>query len=183
MEKITIKRKNAFYNDKEALINYLNKIFSNPPSSHGYKHEIENCLNELYIDEEGYFDIIIDSLSKETRNKDDLNLIASYLFFMQEFIKLLKDKESTKKETELLDELLNLSSSIYYLKIPKNIVLMRYGEKGSKAYINLNGEVDILIKIAKSVIANERDYLHYLASLVKYNEFTLINLVINENFF
>ena len=60
---------------------------------------------------------------------------------------------------------------------------MRYGEKGSKAYINLNGVVDILIKVTKSVKANERDYLHYLACLIKYNEFTIINLVINENFF
>ena len=52
MEKITIKKKNVFYNDKEALINNLNKIFANPPSSYGYKHDIEVCLNELYIDEE-----------------------------------------------------------------------------------------------------------------------------------
>ena len=183
MEKKITNKKNVFFDDKEALIKSLNKIFSNPPSSHGYKHDIEVCLNELYIDEEAYFDIIIDCLSKEARKKDELNLITSYLFFMQEFIKLLNGKESSKKETQLLNELLNLSASIYYLKIPKDVVLMKYGEKGSKAYINLNGVVDILIKATKSIKANEKEYLYYLARLIKYNEFALMNLVINENFF
>ena len=183
MEKKITNKKNVFFDDKEALIKSLNKIFSNPPSSHGYKHDIEVCLNELYIDEEAYFEIITDCLSKETRNKDELNLITSYLFFMQEFIKLLKGKESSKKENQLLNELLNLSASIYYLKMPKDVVLMKYGEKGSRAYINLNGAVDILIKATKSIKANEKEYLYYLARLIKYNEFALINLVINENFF
>ena len=181
-KKITIK-KNVFYNEKEALIIALKKIFSNPPSSHGYKKDIEVCLNELYIEEETYFDMIIECLSKETRKSEELNLITSYLFFMQEFIKLLNDKESSKKQTQLLNELLNLSVSLYYLKMPKNIVLMKFGEKGSRAYINLNGVVDILIKASKSVIATEKEYLCYLARLVKYNEFALINLIINENFF
>ena len=178
-----ITKKNEFEDEREELINFLNKLFSNPPSSYGYKHDIEVYLNDVYINNQIYFNFIIDSLTKETRNKEDLNLITSYLFFMQEFIRLLNGKEPIKKETQILNELLNLSTSIFYLKIPKNVVLMRYGEKGSKAYINLNGEVDILIKISKSMKVNERDYLYYLACLIKYNEFALINLVINENFF
>ena len=182
MEK-KITKKNVFYDEKELLINQLNKLFSNPPSNYGYKHDIEVILNDLYIDENSYFDIIIESLTKEIRKKNELNLITSYLFFMKEFVKLLKDKESTKKETQILNELKNLASSIYYLKMPKNVVLMRYGEKGNKAYINLNGEVDVLIKSTRSVITTEKNYLYYLACLIKYNEFALINLVINENFF
>ena len=181
-KKITIK-KNVFHDVKESLLNHLNKIFSNPPSAHGYKHDIEALLTELNIEENIYFDIIIQCLSKETRDREELNLITSYLFFMQEFIKLLKDKESNKKENQLLNELLNLSASIYYLQMPKNVVLMRFGEKGSKAYINLNGVVDVLIKISKCIKASEKDYLYYLARLIKYNEYALINLVINENFF
>ena len=181
-KKITIK-KNVVYNIKESLINNINKIFSNPPSNHGYRHDIEVLLNELYIDEETYFYIIIECLSKEKRNREELNLIASYLFFMEEFIKILNDKESNKKETELLNELLNLSTFLYYLEKPKNVVLMRFGEKGNKAYINLNGVVDVLIKNSKLMKVNENEYLYYLACLIKYNEFALINLVINENFF
>ena len=185
-KKITIK-KNELFDEKEVLIKSLNKLFSFPPSIHGYKHDIEEILKELYIDEDSYFDYIIECLSKEIRKKDDLNLIASYLFFMQEFTKLLNDKETakeeTQKQTQLLNELLNLSSSIYYLKMPKDIILMRYGEKGNKAYINLNGVVDILIKSSKSIKTSEKDFLNYLARLIKYNEYALINLVINENFF
>ena len=181
-KKITIK-KNVFFEEKETLINHLNKLFSNPPSTHGYKHDIEELLKDLSIDEDKYFEIIIQCLTKETRDREELYLITSYLFFMQEFIKLLKDKESNKKETTLLNELLNLSASIYYLQMPKHIVLMRFGEKGSKAYINLKGDVDVLIKISRSTIVKERDYLYYIACLIKYNEFAIINLVINENFF
>ena len=102
---------------------------------------------------------------------------------MEEFIKILNGKESNKKETEILNELLNLSTFLYYLQKQKNVVLMRFGEKGNKAYINLNGVVDVLIKISKLMKVNEKEYLYYLACLIKYNEFALINLVINENFF
>ena len=66
---------------------------------------------------------------------------------MQEFIKLLKAKESHKKELKLLYYLLNLSSSIFYVQIPKNEILMKFGDKGDKAYINLNGDVDGLLTL------------------------------------
>ena len=176
-------KKDVYLEQKEILIVYLNKLFSNPPSSYGYRHDIEMLLNELYIDDSNYFKIVTNCLLKENRNKDEIKIIASYLFFMQEFVKVLSDKEVKKKETQILSNLINLSGSIFYQEIPKNVVLMRYGEKGSKAYINLDGDVDVLIKSSKSMKVYERDYLYYLACLIKYNEFALINLVINDNFF
>jgi len=176
-------KNDVYLEQKEILIVHLNKLFSNPPSSYGYRHDIEMLLNELYIDDSNYFKIVTDCLLKENRNKDEIKIIASYLFFMQEFVKVLSDKEVKKKETEILSNLINLSGSIFYQEIPKNVVLMRYGEKGSKAYINLGGDVDVLIKSSKSMKVYERDYLYYLACLIKYNEFALINLVINDNFF
>jgi len=183
MEIALCTRKDVYLEQKEILIAHLNKLFSNPPSSYGYRHDIEMLLNELYIDDTNYFKIVTNCLLKENRNKDEIKIIASYLFFMQEFVKVLNDKEVKKKETEILSNLINLSGSIFYLEIPKNVVLMRYGEKGSKAYINLSGDVDVLIKSSKSMKVYERDYLYYLACLIKYNEFALINLVINDNFF
>ena len=176
-------KNDVYLEQKEILIVHLNKLFSNPPSSYGYRHDIEMLLNELYIDDSNYFKIVTDCLLKENRNKDEIKIIASYLFFMQEFVKVLSDKEVKKKETEILSNLINLSGSIFYQEIPKNVVLMRYGEKGSKAYINLGGDVDVLIKSSKSMKVYERDYLYYLACLIKYNEFAIINLVINDNFF
>ena len=77
-----ITNKNAFEDEREDLINFLNKLFSNPPSSYGYKHDIEVYLNDVYINNQIYFNFIVDSLTKETRNKEDLNLITSYLFFI-----------------------------------------------------------------------------------------------------
>ena len=97
MEK-NITKKNAFEDEREDLISFLNKLFSNPPSSYGYKHDIEVYLNEEYINDQMYFNFIIDSLTKESRNKEDLNLITSYLFFMQEFIRLLNGIHTRKRK-------------------------------------------------------------------------------------
>ena len=182
MEKKIVTDTDLFFDQKD-IINNLAKLFSNPPSNNGYRHDVEMLLNELNINEKNYFRIVIKCLSKEMRNKDDLKVISSYLLFMQEFIKLIENKKTNKKESDFINDLINLSSSLYYLKIPKNYVLMRYGERGNKAYINLNGEVDILIKNSKTMKINEKDYLYYLATLIKYNEFTFINLVLNDNFF
>jgi signal-transduction protein with cAMP-binding, CBS, and nucleotidyltransferase domain len=101
---------------------------------------------------------------------------------MQEFIKLLKAKESYKKEKKLLDYILNLSSHLDYMYIPKNMILMNFGDKGDKAYINLSGEVDIMVPNSKIMSVYENDYLLYIASLIKYREYSLINSIINENF-
>ena len=167
---------------KEVLLNSLNTKFSEKPSSYGYKHDIEILLKELSISDEQFFTIVIESLSKDKRNNEDLIFITSYLFFMQEFIKLLKAKESYKKEKKLLDYILNLSSHLDYMHIPKNMILMKFGDKGDKAYINLSGEVDIMVPNSKIMSVYENDYLLYLASLIKYREYSLINSIINENF-
>ena len=168
--------------EKEDLLNSLNSLFADNPSNYGYKYDIDMTLKSLGIKDYEYFSQVIESFSKKERNNDDLLLISSYLFFMQEFIKLLKARESYKNELKLLDYLLNLSSSIYYTQIQKNEILMKYGDKGDKAYINLNGDVDVIIPSSKLFNVCENDYLLYLASLIKYKEYYIINCVLNENF-
>ena len=118
---------------KEVLLNSLNTKFSEKPSSYGYKHDIEILLKELSISDEQFFAIVIESLSKDKRNSEDLIFITSYLFFMQEFIKLLKAKESYKKEKKLLDYILNLSSHLDYMHIPK--ILFSELKKNSLPYL------------------------------------------------
>ena len=175
-------RKHISEKEKEDLLNSLNVLFADNPSSFGYKYDIEMILKDLGIRDDEFFYLVLESFSKKERDNDDLILISSYLFFMQEFIKLLKAKESHKKELKLLDYLLNLSSSIFYVQIPKNEILMKFGDKGDKAYINLNGDVDVIIPSSKLFNVYENDYLLYLASLIKYKEYSLINNVLNENF-
>ena len=175
-------KKSISQKDKELLLNSLNSLFASKSSSHGYKYDIEAILKDIAITENEYFSVVIESFSKTKRNNEDLTFITSYFFFMQEFIKLLKAKESFKREIKLLNYLMHLSSDIFYIEIPKDVVLMKYGDKGEKAYINLSGQVDVLIPNSKIIHVYENDYLLYLASLIKYKEYDLINFVLNDNF-
>ena len=175
-------KRNITLIEKEQLMNSLNIMFNKNPSPYGYKHDIEELLKDLEITENEFFSLVLESFSKVKRNNEDLIFIASYLFFMQEFIKLLKAKESYKKEKKLLNYLMHLSSEIFYDQMQKDMILMRYGDKGDKAYINLIGNVDVLVPNSKLMSVNENDYLLYLASLIKYKEYDLINFVLNDNF-
>ena len=165
-----------FFNER------LEKLFDSAPSKFGYKTDIESLLNDLGITKEQLLQMTINSLSKTVRNKQEIKIIASYLFFMQDFLKLIKAKGVSEKETILLKDLLTLSDSMIYEKQQKDTVMMRYGEKGSTAYIILNGQVDVLIETSFFKNMGEKTYLYYLANLIKYHEFGLVNLTVNDNF-
>ena len=160
----------------------LETLFDNPPSNLGYKSDIESILNELGITKEHLLKMTINSLSKTVRNKQEIKIIASYLFFMQDFLKLLKAKGNSEKEQILLKDLLTLSEAMIYEKQKKNTVLLRYGEKGNTAYVILSGVVDVLIESSSIKNMGEKCYLFYLANLIKYQEYGLLNLTVNENF-
>ena len=172
--------------NKLSLMDYfyekLDTLFDNPPSNLGYKSDIESILNELGITKEHLLKMSVNSLSKTVRNKQEIKIIASYLFFMQDFLKLLKAKGNSEKEQILLKDLLTLSEAMQYEKHKKNTVLLRYGEKGNTAYIILNGDVDVLIESSSIKNMGEKCYLFYLANLIKYQEYGLLNLTVNENF-
>jgi len=72
----------------------LNRIFSQPPSHLGYKNDIEALLNELGLKMEELLYLTISSLSKISRNKNEIKIIASYLYLMPDIIKLLKGKRA-----------------------------------------------------------------------------------------
>ena len=167
---------------RESYESGLSKIFSSPPSHHGYKLDIESLINELGIKNDQLLSYTLSSLSKIARNKNEIRIIASYLYLMPNFIKLLKGPYINKKEQEILKQLLYLSQSLSYEKYQKNSILMRFGDKGSTAYVILDGKVDVLIKTFKNMLISKNDYLYYLATLLKYSEYGLLNEVINENF-
>ena len=167
---------------KEPFENGLSKIFSSPPALSGYIGCIESLINELGLKNEQHLNFTISSLSKLVRNKNETKIIASYLYLMPDFIKLLRKQEIDKNEQDILKDLLNLAQSIAYEKCEKNTILMKFGDKGSTAYIILDGKVDVLIKSFKRMIITKNDYLYYLANLLKYSEYGLLNETINENF-
>ena len=167
---------------KESYEIGLSKIFSSPPSHLGYTYDIESLINELELKNDQLLSYVISSLSKIVRNKNEIKIIASYLYLMPNFIKLLKGQDIDKKEQDILKDLLTLSQSISYEKHQKDTILMRFGDKGSTAYIILDGKVDVFIKSFKIMNITKNDYLLYLATLLKYSEYGLLNEAINENF-
>ena len=84
------------YNDR------LEKLFSHPPSNFGYKSDIEGILNELALTKEQLLYMVVNSLGRSTRTKPEIRLIASYLFLMQDFLKLIKARGVEEKENLLL---------------------------------------------------------------------------------
>ena len=172
-EKYAIKK---IYSDK------LEKLFSHPPSNFGYKSDIEGIMNDLALRKDQLFRMAINSLNRSTRTKPEIRIIASYLFLMQDFIKLLKAKSPEQKENLLLKDLLTLAENVEYEKYQNNTVLMRYGEKGNNAFIILDGKVDVLIENYFNKNVGDKTYLYYLANLIKYHEFGLVNSIVNENF-
>ena len=172
-EKQTLK---DFFNEK------LEKLFKTGPSNLGYKVDIESLLSDLGMTQDHLLQMTINSLSKTVRNKQEVKIISSYLFFMQDFLKLIKAKGVSEKETILLKDLITLSEAMIYEKQQKDTVMMRFGDKGSTAYIILNGQVDVLIETSFFKNLGEKSYLYYLANLIKYHEFGLLNSTVNDNF-
>ena len=175
-------RQSKIITQKEALENGITRIFSSPPSHLGYKNDIESLLNELGIKMEELLYLTISSLSKVARTTNEIKIIASYLYLMPDIIKLIKGKDLKKKEQHILKDIINLSESMTYEKYQKNFILMKFGDIGSTAYVILDGQVDVLIKSFKNINISKFDYLFYLATLLKYSEFGLLNEAINENF-
>ena len=172
---------------KKELEVRLSKLFSSQSSLIGYKYDVDSLLKELYINKDDLFHIVLEFLSKTSKKDEEIRIIASYLFSMQGLTNLLSktinlEEDKNNKEKNLLNNLLVLGSTLLYEKFPKNNVMIRFGEKGSKAYINLSGSVAVLIKKAYKLLLNKEEYSYYLANLIRYNEFELANLVINENY-
>ena len=179
---ISTKRFSIQIRNYDELEKGLARIFSGPPTLNGYKNNITSLLNTIGMPVKDLLKLVIYSLSKLSRKPNEINIITSYLFLMNDFMKLMREKDQTKKEQHILKDLLSLSSSIQYKKYLKNNIIMKYGELGNTAIILLNGQVDVLIKFSKSKIINGIMYLYYIAYMLKYQEYGLINDTINENF-
>ena len=97
---------------------------------------------------------------------------------MKEFVNLIK-KQGTKR---LIEYLQIIAQHLEYEHYDKNQILCRFGDKGKNAYVILKGSIDILIKQNKKVKITEKDYIIYLANLVKYKEFYLLSMVLKDNY-
>lgn len=179
IQNLSKKESDAASLKKEKLLTKMLEITQHPPSPIGYYHDLKCTLEEYGISlEDFFFKICLTYLSKPVRTKEDTNIIYCYLFFMKDLTSLIKKQD----EGHYNEYLQIIANHMGYEKLEKNKILMRFGDKGRKAYIILDGTVDILIKSPKKVKLREREYLYYIANLIKYKEYGLVNLVVNENF-
>ena len=179
---LTLAKKPEKFTIKNLYSERLEKLFSHQASNFGYQSDIEGILNELAITKEQLFKMAVNCLGRSSRTKPEIRIIASYLFLMQDFLKMLKAKSLGEKENLLLKDLLTLAEAVDLEKAQKNTVLMRFGEKGNNAFIILDGKVDVLIESYFHKNLGEKTYLYYIANLIKYHEFGLVNSIVNENF-
>lgn len=163
---------------KEKLISSISYILSTPSTSNAYYDNIISLLNEMNITLTSYLKMCITLLSRHSKHMNDLLLISGYLVLMKNFTKLFSEFD----ESQLTKQIQTISKHLNYEKIEQNTVLMRLGEKGIKAYIMLSGNVDVIIKTAKKMKITERNFLYYIANIIRYKEYGLLSSVINDNF-
>jgi CRP-like cAMP-binding protein len=150
------------------------------------KKFINNLTNQYYNNHENYsnyehdpFNAAIEIIKKpiNQRHAKETEKVVSYLMTLNEFIQILRS-ENDKFFNEILK---NVAANILYQKHLKNQVVFKYGERGSKYFIILQGKVSILIPKYVRLMMNEDDYIKYLLRLRKNGEFELLSKCINLN--
>ena len=139
---------------------------------------LKNALYDINFSLTYFLSIVTVILKKQIKSKLEQGIIFDYLYFMKELTNLVKKADSY----HFKDYISILANQITYEFLPKNNILCRLGDKGKNAYIILDGAVDILIKQSKKVLISEEDYLFYILTLIKYNEFALLNSILKENY-
>ncbi len=175
--------KNLVTNDE--LVEILNKKLRYVISSSRYliqdadinDYYLLSNLEEINMNRAKLLELVLWCLVKPSKTQIDYDLIYDYLFFMREFTQLLK-KQSKTNPKELIEI---VALHLEYLNYPENKILCRAGDKGNRAFIVLNGEVDILIKQRKKVRLFIENFFLYISTLLKYKEYMLLLTVIQEN--
>ena len=150
----------------------------------------EEFLKKNFCDKETLFQICLSSfeIPVNEREEMDIKFIFLYMSKIKKFINLLKNEIEDNQEKQLYNKnnnyiklLKNLSENILYENYPKNIILMRYGEKLDKFYIILQGLISIMIPFKFSTKLTFFEYNRYIALLILYKEFELAKITIKEN--
>ena len=147
----------------------------------------EQFLKKHFCDRETLFSICLPYFKKIPRENTDVKFISLYLSKIKNFTNLIekrKEENNTKynnNESKYLKLLKYLSENIIYENYPPNKLLMRYGEKGDKFYIILEGLISIIVPVKVNKQLTFKEFNRYIALLLFYKEFELAKLVIYEN--
>ena len=125
-------------------------------------------LNELNLN------IIQYILSKKKRNNNELLIIKEFLSSLKIFDNHTLDVNQDKL-------LFSLSSFLKMEKRPESSLLFRYGDKGSKFYIVIKGELSVLIVKETKIELNAVDYFIHLLLLKTLKEEELLKKTLLAN--
>ena len=114
-------------------------------------------------------------LNKSRRTDDDLLILKCFLTNM-DFLSFLKIKGRNDKLMLSLSKYLKMESK------PKNTILFRYGNKGTKFYIVFSGQLSVLILKEMKVNISYTRYFIHLLSLKILKEDGLLYKIISSNF-
>ena len=113
-------------------------------------------------------------LSNKTKNQNMLIVLNALLSNMK-FVSIAKDEHDKEKLVS------SLSSCLKLEKKPKGSLLFRYGNKGSRLYIVLGGEISVLILKEVIVELTFLNYLKYLLYLKLIKEDELVKKILATN--
>ena len=123
---------------------------------------------------ENNYEIIQAVLNKKKRTNDDLNIIKTFLSTMKYLSSMIKILD--------IDKILySLSIYLKMEKKPKDSVLFRFGNKGTKFYILLSGQVTILILKETFVNMSFMKYIMHLIMLKILGEDETVKKIIIAN--
>lgn len=156
----------------EYLKNYLLLTIDRYHKAKDFKKQIE-----FNITTDQYFKFLI-QIKSQKKHELFNRLLYGYLLLMKDFLKKLIDQN----ENQVDQILLYIISVLQYEKWPKNRLLMKIGDIGSKFYIILSGNVDLLVQTDTMEVIREKEYFRYLALLYCYEETGLLEKVLKENY-
>ena len=161
------------------ILNIIRKVLSKKETLRGYSADILNALHDEDITFKAFLDVCIYCIQNKLRSITDIHIIKGYLYTLSPFVNVIKQYE----RGIFLDEYMQtISMYIEYKHIQQRQIICKYGDNGDKAYLILNGDVDILTKQSKHVQLTKHSYLRYLGKLLKYGEYGLLSATLYANY-
>ncbi len=114
-------------------------------------------------------------LNKYIRNENEIFILKNYLMGFEKLINVIKNNENFN---EIIN---NLSVYLKCEKMNKNTLLMKYGDKGNKCYILLEGKVSILLPKENKIKISFLNYFKHLILLKILEEEELLKNILFEN--
>lgn len=124
------------------------------------------------------FPLIIYSIKKDKKNKNDLLFISHYLTTFPLISNLISSK---KNYVDSLDILASLSEDLKLETYKANDIIFRFGDIGDKLYFIVKGSVSVIVKKERQTQMTLYEYVKYLEYLLWIKEKELYDSIVQLN--